>query len=276
MSWILLDLLQHSHKFISKVLIKLDIKIRYSFIIRAVSTSYVSMVLSTTLNMYTIKWAGENISVMSNIIAMISACVMLYIPVIAFTIIYRTPDLKDANFQKRYKTFIIDLKLDNPLWFQFIVVFLFRRALFSSAFVIISELPSTQLSFIIATVVFMITYLVLVRPYKSVLSLLLSLINEILLLCMLVICIRFLNRIISPETSSQIGTTLISILIFTIGINWLWIIIFGVFSWIKKRMKKKKSKRKDTIVKIFKPNAPISKKMSDSNLDDSSRKINQA
>ena len=94
---------------------KLDVKMRYSFIIRAVSTSYVSMVLSTTLNMYTIKWAGENISVMSNIIAMISACVMLYIPVIAFTIIYRTSDLKDPNFQKRYKTFIIDLKLDNPL-----------------------------------------------------------------------------------------------------------------------------------------------------------------
>ena len=160
---------------------------RYSFIIRAVSTSYLSMVLSTTLSMYTITWKGVNVSVMSNLIAIVSACVMLYVPVIAFSIIYKTPDLRDQNFQKRYKLFIIDLKLSNPFCFQFIVVFLFRRALFSSALVIISQLPILQLSFIMVTVIAMILYLVVVRPYKSALTLLLSLINEILLLCMLVV-----------------------------------------------------------------------------------------
>ena len=87
---------------------------RYGIIIRAVSQSYVSMVLSTCLNVYTISWSGQNISVTSNIIALGGAVVMLNIPVTSFNIIYRTSDLNNAEFQKRYKTFITDLRTKNP------------------------------------------------------------------------------------------------------------------------------------------------------------------
>ena len=87
---------------------------RYGIIIRAVSQSYVSMVLSTCLNVYTISWSGQNINVISNLIALGGAVIMLNIPLTAFNIIHKTSDLNNTEFQKRYKTFIADLRTKNP------------------------------------------------------------------------------------------------------------------------------------------------------------------
>lgn len=87
---------------------------RYGLIIRAVSQSYLSMVLSTVLNTYTLSWSGVGTSYISNFIALIAAVVMMYIPLIAFNIIFETSNLEDYEFQRRFKTFIIDLKTNNP------------------------------------------------------------------------------------------------------------------------------------------------------------------
>ena len=87
---------------------------RYGIIIRAVSQSYVSMVLSTCLNVYTISWSGQNVSVISNLIAFGGAVVMLYIPLTAFNIIFKTSNLNNTEFQKRFKTFIVDLRTKSP------------------------------------------------------------------------------------------------------------------------------------------------------------------
>ena len=97
-----------------KIIMKIDKKLRYGFIIRAVSQSYVSMVLSTALNVYTVSWAGGGVSVTSNLVALLMAVLMLYIPIISFSIIFKTSDLNDVEFQKRYKTFIVDLKTTCP------------------------------------------------------------------------------------------------------------------------------------------------------------------
>ena len=70
-----------------------------------------------------------------------------------------------------------------------------------------------QVGFLILTVLGMMIYLALIRPYKSYLSILLSLVNEVLLLSMIVICVRFTNPTITPDLSSQIGEVLIIILI---------------------------------------------------------------
>ena len=112
-TWLLVDLCRNANRF-GKIATKIDTKMRYGIIIRAVSQSYVSMVLSTCLNVYTISWSGQNISVTSNIIALGGAVVMINIPVTAFNKIYKTPDLNNTEFQKRYKTFIADLKTKNP------------------------------------------------------------------------------------------------------------------------------------------------------------------
>lgn len=112
-SVIFFDLFGHIGKF-GTLITKIDTKLRYGMIIRAISQSYLSLVLSTCLNVYTISWSG-NVSLMSNVISLSAAVVMMYIPIISFNIINRTANLNDLEFQKRYKTFIIDLRTTNPL-----------------------------------------------------------------------------------------------------------------------------------------------------------------
>ena len=110
---------------------KIDVKLRYGFIIRAISQSYLSMVLSSALNVYKVSWDVKDMHVISNIIALTVAVVMVYIPINAFNILYTTNNLNDPIFKKQYKTFIVDLKTNSPLQFQFISVFFFRRALYA-------------------------------------------------------------------------------------------------------------------------------------------------
>ena len=113
--WLLDDLMQGVNK-CGKIVVNIDTKIRYSITIKAVSQSYLSMVLSTALNVYTLTWIGD-VSVTNDMIALLWAVIMLYIPVISFNIMFKTSDLNNPKFRKRYKTFIIDLKTNNPLWF---------------------------------------------------------------------------------------------------------------------------------------------------------------
>ena len=89
------------------------------------------MVLSSALNIYEVSWDIDDMHIFSNIIALTVSVVMIYIPIYAFNILLTTNDLTDPVFKKRYKTFIVDLKTNSPLQFQFISVFFFRRALFA-------------------------------------------------------------------------------------------------------------------------------------------------
>ena len=160
---------------------------RYGLIIRAISQSYVSLVLSTTLNVYKISWRSSNMNLTSNIVSLIAAICMLYVPIIAYNILQRTSQLNDPEFRKRYKTFVMDIRIYHPLKFQFITVFFFRRAIYASSFILLTFMPEIQISFIISTVIGMMLYLIIIRPYKSLLSKTLALINEILLLAMAII-----------------------------------------------------------------------------------------
>lgn len=87
LSFIMMDLFEDATG-IGKYIKKIDVKLRYGFIIRAVCQSYLSLVLSSSLNAFSVSWTG-NISVMSNMIAFIAVLVMMYIPTISYIIIQR-------------------------------------------------------------------------------------------------------------------------------------------------------------------------------------------
>lgn len=94
----------------------------------------------------------------------------------------------------------------------------------------------------IIIVVFMLFYLIIVKPYSSSLSKILSLVNEVLLLICLLITVRFLDPVISPTVSLIYGQLLITIILMTIAINWIGIIISGIISLIQSKVNKKKMK----------------------------------
>ena len=153
-----------------------------------------------------------------------------------------TGDLSNDEFQKRYKTIIIDLRTDSPLRFHFMTVFFFRRAIYASIFVLLSWSPELQLVGGSFSVIAMLVYIVIVKPYASFLSMFLSIVNELLLIPMMLIPVRFLNPVISPEFSSTLGTLMMSIIIITIFINWCCIIVLGIYKFIQKKLAAKNLK----------------------------------
>ena len=170
-------------------------------------------------------------------------------PSLTFNIIFRTANLEDENFQDRYKTIINDMRLDNPLRFQFICVYLFRRAVYAGIFVFFVNSPIVQVVSAIWTVIAMLLYLIIIRPYQSSLSKILSLVNDLLLLLCLLITIRFLDPIITPKSRVVFGQILITIILATIGINWVGIIISGIIRSIQKFKKKKQSTKNQKMFK---------------------------
>jgi hypothetical protein len=225
----------------------LDHKLRYQVLIRAVAQSYLSLAVSTILNIYTVRttfkiqisWSFSNMDLSSNIPAVLGCLLIVYIPVKCYNILFRTCNPKNKEFQKRYKTIILDLRTDDPLRFQFITVFFFRRAIYASTFMLLAELQIMQVSAAVATVIGMTSYLLLVRPYKSVLSSVLSVFNEFMLFLTVGLPGRFLEPVISPSESRTFGTILIGIIISTIAVNWIGIMIYGIVVFIKRKLKKK-------------------------------------
>ena len=105
--------------------------------------------------------------------------------------------------------------------------------------VLLSFYPLAQIIGGSLAIIMMFLYILIIKPYASFLSMFLSVANELLLFPMIVISGRFVNPTISPDDSQIIGLTMMSILIFTIFLNWFCIIIKGVHGCIIKRAKAK-------------------------------------
>lgn len=137
----------------------------------------------------------------------------------------------------------MDMRLDSPLRFQFITVFFFRRVVYASVFMLAANLQNIQIGVAVATVVGMASYIIIVKPYASGLSSVLSVINEFLLLATVAIPGRFLEPVISPQNSRVYGSALVALIIGTIVINWIGIMIFASISFIGKKARSNKLKK---------------------------------
>lgn len=173
---------------------------------------------------------------MSKVSALIGTIVLIYIPIKSYNIIFQTQNLKSMEFQNRYRIIIMDMRTDNPLRFQFITVFFFRRVIYASIFMFLASRQLLQIGAGLIIVVAMGGYLIIVHPYESPLSSFLSIVNELLLLCLVVIPSRFLDPIITPSDMKMFGNILISLIISTIIINWVAIILYGVVKMIHKKV----------------------------------------
>ena len=161
----------------------------------------------------------------------------------SYNIVYRTEDLNSREFKKRYKTIISGLKTTGPLCYQFLCVYFFRRACYAALFVIFQTNPMIQIGSANITAILMLLYIIIVRPYDSILSTILSIINEILLVAMIMGTSRFLDPVITPSLSNTIGTAFIGIIVGVIIINWVGIVVYGITMGFKKVYETKRLKR---------------------------------
>ena len=153
--------------------------------------------------------------------------------------------MKDEEFQERYKIIINDLRTDSPFRYQYITVFYFRRAIYAGAFVLLEAWPILQVSVVNLSAFLMLLYLVIFKPYESILSRILSVINEVLLFTLLMFTIKFINPKVKPKESNIYGNFMIAFVLITVVINWTFIAIFGTLNTYKKYADKKLLKKID-------------------------------
>ena len=84
----------------------------------------------------------------------------------------------------------------------------------------------------------MAIYVILIRPYSSILSTCLVIINELLLIMLFVGTFRFIEPEISPDLSKTFGMIFVGIIAATIAINWVAIIIYGIVIGLSKKIYK--------------------------------------
>ena len=113
-------------------------------------------------------------------------------------------------------------------------MFFFRRAVYAAVFVLFPSMPSVQIAFASFTAVSMMIYVTVVRPYDSILSTFLAIVNECLLVAMILTTFRFLDPVMSPNLSKSLGTMFIGIIVGTIAINWIGIVVYGLSAGINK------------------------------------------
>ena len=160
-----------------------------------------------------------------------------------FNTIFKTTNLKDEEFQERYKIIINDLRTDSPFRYQYITVFYFRRAIYAGAFVLLEAWPILQVTVVNLSAFLMLLYLVIFKPYESTLSRILSVINEVLLFTLLMFTIKFINPKVKPKESNIYGNFMIAFVLITVVINWTFIAIFGALNTYKKYTIKKLLKK---------------------------------
>ena len=149
---------------------KADYKLRWQFFIRALIQSYVSFTVSALLNIVTLSWQNEE-DTTANMIACVFMAGLLLMPMAIFTIIYfNSNDLKNQEFQDRYKNLLADVQLDSAMQYQFYVVWFFRRIVFAGIIVLFTFHPIPQFCLMLLHEVAFITYIVISKPYKPGLS----------------------------------------------------------------------------------------------------------
>ena len=93
----------------------------------------------------------------------------------------------------------------------------------------------------------MLAYLVIVRPYKEKLAMILSIVNECFLIVILATTTKFLDISINATVAKQLGSSCIGLTVGLIVVNWVGIIGYSVYRYRQRKGKETRSKEKTHI-----------------------------
>ena len=168
------------HKF-CKLWEKLELRYRYTFLLRAVLLSYVSFLMASTVNIY--KMSFNNLK--TTICCFVSIALqiaMIYLPILFMNILQRSYDRLDhPKFVTAYHAIIHELDLSHPSKYMFYAVFLMRRIVYVFFIVLFSEKLLIAIATQSASSVLMILYVLIARPFKRKVTAVLTIFGELFL-----------------------------------------------------------------------------------------------
>ncbi|CDW80137.1 UNKNOWN [Stylonychia lemnae] len=235
------------HKF-CRVWVDAESKFRYTMLLRGVIMSYVSMYLAFILGIFQM-----DLSTMENTVSAFTAIafgiILTYLPILLMNILQRNYiRIETPKFMAAYSTIVSEVDLSHPIRYMYYPVFLLRRAIFAISLVMLNDKPFLQIIFMSATAIAMMIYVVVIKPQKQRIMMILTAYGEGLLLFLHVFSILFLDKDIPEEKSNMYGWIIILVIGVYIIINWVVIIIVTVSQmkekWRNYKLQKLKNKSK--------------------------------
>ncbi|CDW89713.1 fu domain containing protein [Stylonychia lemnae] len=229
------------HK-ICKLWSKVEQKFRYTLLLRGVIMSYVSMYLAFILGIFQM-----DLTTMGNTISAFAAIgfgiILTYLPILLMNILQRNyQKIQTVKFMLSYSTIVKEVDLSHPIKYMYYPVFLMRRALFSISLVLFANSPFNQIVFMSATSIVMIVYIILIRPQKDKIMIVLTALGEVLLLFLHIFSLVFLDENLTEEVENQYGWFIIIIIGFYILANWV-IIVTLTIKQLRQKCKENKLKK---------------------------------
>ncbi|CDW89486.1 UNKNOWN [Stylonychia lemnae] len=215
------------HKY-CKLWIKVEQKFRYTMLLRGVIMSYVSMYLAFVLGLFKM-----NLTTLENTISAFTAIafgiILTYLPIQLMNILQRNYEkIQSPKFMLSYNTIVKEVDLSHPIRYMYYPVFLLRRAVFAISLVLFAEKPKEQAIFMAMTAVIMIIYVVLVKPQKDKVMIILTAVGELLIFFLHLFSLVFLDETLPEDKANQYGWFLIVLIGMYILVNWVIILSFTI------------------------------------------------
>ncbi|CDW91263.1 fu domain containing protein [Stylonychia lemnae] len=245
--WYMKNKYSDKHK-LCKLWVGTEQKFRYTLLLRGVIMSYVSMYLAFVLGIFQM-----NLTTMENTISAFTAIafgiILTYLPILLMNILQKNYEkIQSDKFMLSYSTVVKEVDLSHPIRYMYYPVFLLRRAVFSISLVLFAEKPQDQIIFMSMTAIVMMVYVILIKPQKDRVMIILTAYGEGLILFLHIFSSLFLDDNLSEEKSNLYGWLVIVIIGLYILTNWTVIIIITVIQ-MKQNWKDYKEKKKSQKIK---------------------------
>jgi hypothetical protein len=166
------------HKF-CKLWEKLELRFRYSLILRGILLSYVSAVLASTLNIYNMQFSNLQMLI-SCFVSIAFQIGMIYLPILFMNILQQNYDKLDKpKFVTAFYPIIDEVDLSHPSKYMYYSVFLMRRIIYVFMLVLFSESPLIAVIAHSSICLLMILYVAIGKPFKMKMTGFLTILGEI-------------------------------------------------------------------------------------------------
>jgi len=231
------------HKF-CKLWENIELKYRYTLILRAMLLSYVSLLLASTLNIYRMQFVNIQCLV-SCFVSIAFQIGFIYLPILIMNILQRSYDrLSHPKFLGQYSTIIAEMDLSHPSKYMFYAVFLMRRIIFVFMLVLFASSPTTGIGAHCGTALLMILYVLIAKPFKRRITAVLTILGELFVIGFHLIGLGILNPDQPDDENTQFGFIVVAMLAVFLLIAFICILV-QVISDIVTEWKARSQKSKD-------------------------------
>ena len=145
--------------------------------------------------------------------------------------------VSELEFDLRYKTIIADIQISKPTGYQVMSLFYFRRCVYTAIIILLSRTPLSCLILVIIMGLVSFFYVIIFRPYETILSKINSTQNELYFVASVIVISTLLFVTLGRKELVIFGYVLIGIVIMCVIVNWVAIISFGVYMFKYKKKK---------------------------------------